>query len=227
MWPPGPCASRPTPRTTCTSKPKAGWMTSVPTTACSKALGIRARSRAISKSPGTSMRQLVIFACLGFLPATHLSAQRAFSSTYDSARQVKLKGSVTRIEWVNPHAFFFINVQDSSGTVTNWALEFGNPLDLEKDGWKATTLRIGDLVTVEGIPARGPARQAFAKSVVLGRTGAKVFTASGRKRASAAAEPVPRWPDGQVRLGPATGKKGYWSAASANALVERTAAAIP
>jgi hypothetical protein len=159
--------------------------------------------------------------------ALPVSAQNGFSATYDSARQVKLRGAVTRIDWVNPRAFVFINVKDASGTIANWALEIGNPFDLEKDGWKRNSLHIGDVVTVEGLPARGETRQAFAKSVVLARTGAKLFAASNKKRAAPASEPAPRWPDGQVRLGPAPGKKGYWGPASANALVERTNMPIP
>ncbi len=167
------------------------------------------------------MLQLVILASLGLLLATPTSAQSAFSATYDSTRQVKLSGPVTRIDWTNPHAFCFINAQD-----TNWAVEIGNPLDLEKDGWKRDSLHIGDVVTVDGIPARGPGRQAFAKSVVLTRTGARLFVASNKKRPPSS-EPAPRWPEGQVRLGPPPGKKGYWGAASASALVERTATPIP
>src|SRR5262249_48156516 len=90
------------------------------------------------------------------------ASQTSFTSTYDSSRTVKLKGAVTRIDWVNPHAFFFIDVRDAAGTVTNWAIEFGNPLDLERDGWKRDTLHIGDVVNIEGNPARGESRQAFA-----------------------------------------------------------------
>src|SRR6266516_239544 len=101
------------------------------------------------------------------LAATPVAAQHSFSATYDSDRQVKLQGPVTRIDWVNPHAFFFIDVRDAAGIVTNWAVEFGNPLDLERDGWKRSTLHIGDVATVEGIPARGNMRQAFAKSVLV------------------------------------------------------------
>jgi len=148
------------------------------------------------------------------------SAQNGFSATYDSDRQVKLSGAVTRIEWVNPHAFLFINVRDASGIITNWAVEIGNPLDLENDGWKSNSIHIGDVVNVEGLLARGQARQTFAKSVVLTKTGTKLFAASNKKRLPAAVEPAPRWPDGQVRLGPAPGKKGYWGAASATSLVE-------
>ena len=178
------------------------------------------------------MKQLkleVLALSLGILLGSTLAwAQRAPSATYDSDRKVSLKGVVTRIDWVNPSAFFFVNVRDASGTIANWAVEFGNPLDLEKDGWKRDALRIGDTVTVEGIPARGPGRQAMATSVVLARTGAKLFVASNRGQAAKAkSQPAPRWPDGRVRLGAPAGKKGYWGAPSATVLVETTAAAIP
>jgi len=153
-------------------------------------------------------------------------AQDGFSATYDNTRQVKLKGPITRIDWVNPHAYVFVNVMDANKTIANWAVQIGNPLDLERGGWKRSTVKIGDVVSVDGYPARGDALQAFAKSVVLARTGAKVFTMAATKRTAApAAAPAPRWPDGQIRLGPPPGKKGYWGAASANALVERTSGA--
>src|SRR5437588_6728034 len=108
------------------------------------------------------------------LAASPMSAQ-SLSATYDSSRQVKLQGPITRLDWVNPHAYLFIDVKDASGTITNWAVEFGNPLELEKDGWKRSALHVGDLVTVEGVPARGESRRAQAKSVVLTRTGKRLF----------------------------------------------------
>ncbi len=153
--------------------------------------------------------------------------QRAQSAAYDSDRKVKFSGIVTRIDWVNPGAFFFVNVKDSIGTVENWAVEFGNPFDLEKDGWKSTSLHIGDAVNVEGSPARGPARQALATSVILAKTGAKLFVPSNKPVAKLASAPAPRWPNGHVRLGPAPGKKGYWGAPSSTVLVEETGAKIP
>ena len=167
-------------------------------------------------------------ACLGMLLATLPAyGQRAFSTTYDSDHQVKLQGAVTKIDWVNPSAFLFIDVRDSGGAIANWAVEFGNPLELESAGWKPGSLHIGDVVTVEGIPARDDTRQAFARSVVLTRTGKRLFVASRQPRVSAAAAPAPRWPDGQIRLGPPPGQKGYWGAASVKALVENTSAKIP
>lgn len=154
-------------------------------------------------------------------------AQQTSPATYDSTRKVKLQGSVTKIDWVNPRAYFFMDVTDSSGTVASWAVEIGNAIELEKDGWKVSSLNIGDAVTVEGVPARGQSRRALATSVILGRTGAKLFAAPIKSAIARASLPAPRWPDGHVRLGPAPGAKGYWGTASTGVLVEKTAAGVP
>jgi hypothetical protein len=153
------------------------------------------------------------------------SAQQPPSATYDRERKVALQGPITRIEWVNPNAFVFINVRDAAGATTNWAIEVGNPLDLERDGWKRSAVKIGDVVAVEGIPARGAKRQALATSISLG--GKRLFAPPAKRPPAPAAAPTPRWPDGQVRLGPPLGGKGYWGAASASALVESSASKVP
>src|SRR3989304_427851 len=150
-------------------------------------------------------------------------AHHSISATYDSARQVKLQGIVTRIDWVNPHAYIFINVRDTNGTVTNWALEIGNPFDLERDGWKRGTLRIGDTVAIEGNPAHGESRQAPATSVVL--AGKKLFAPAARAPAAAPRQPAPRI-DGRITLGPPPGGKGYWGTPSAKTLAESGGAKI-
>jgi hypothetical protein len=152
---------------------------------------------------------------------------QSINSIWDTSRQIKLSGPVIKIDWANPHAYVFINMRDAAGTVAHWAVEIGNPLDLEKDGWRWDSLHIGDVVNIEGSPAKGDSKEALAKSVVLARTGAKLFVALNKKPAVPAAQPTPRWPDGHVRLGPPAGKKGYWGAASASSLVEHTAAAVP
>jgi hypothetical protein len=159
---------------------------------------------------------------VSILAAIPLAAQPPYAATYDSARHVSLKGVVTRIDWVNPHAFFLLEVRDG-GAVTNWAVEFGDPLELERSGWKPDSLHIGDAVTVEGAPARGDREIALAKSVVLAASGKKLFVLPSRPRGAAGRQPAPRWPDGQVRLGPPPGKKGYWTTTS-SALVENSAA---
>ena len=170
------------------------------------------------------VRAAIVALVLAAAAAAGVSAQRAVATTYDETRQVKLEGAVTRIDWVTPHAFLFVDVTDASGTVANWAIDIGNPFDLESGGWSATTVRIGDVVTVQAMPARGTAHQALSKGVVLNRTGKLVFAAAPRRTAAIAGGPAPRWPGGHVRLGPEPGKRGYWANPSTTVLVENTAA---
>jgi hypothetical protein len=161
----------------------------------------------------------VIRAAAILILATALLAQGP-NARYDAQRKVKLEGPVTRIEWVNPRAFVFVDARDASGTITNWAVEIGNPLELERGGWKKSTLRIGDIVTVDGTSATGQTKQALAASIIAKASGRRIFAAAPGKVASYAA--TPRWPDGHVRLGPAPGKKGYWGRASVNGFFEET-----
>ena len=154
-----------------------------------------------------------------------LPAQRSYAATYDDSRRVTLEGPVTRIDWVNPRAFLAVAVNDGGGIVSRWAVEIGNPIALEQAGWTDASVRVGDVIRVEGLPARGTARQAFARSVVLAGTGTPLFVMPA-PAAAAAAAPAPRWPDGRVRLGPPAGGKGYWGSPSAPALVEQVAPGV-
>jgi Family of unknown function (DUF6152) len=168
---------------------------------------------------------LIFVGLLTFLGTITTPAQRSFTTTYDSTRKVTLEGVVTKMDWVNPRAFFFINVRDANGSIFNWAVEVGNPLELEKNGWKSNSLKVGDVVTVEGVLARGEAKQASAASVALKATARRLFVPQPRRPAPAAAPP-PRWPNSHVRLGPAPGSKGYWGIASAKVLVENVATKV-
>jgi len=154
---------------------------------------------------------LLAFA-LAVMPSASF-AHHSVTATYDSSRQVSLEGPFTRIDWVNPHAYLFINVEDSNGTVTNWALEFGDILDLESAGWSDDTLQIGDVISVNAAPSRRPAALGFANAIVRSDSGQAVFTPPDDAPVAASAA-APRWPDGQVRLGPERGEKGYWGQAS-------------
>jgi hypothetical protein len=169
-----------------------------------------------------------LLALLGVaLAAAVASAQKPYVATYDDTRSIRLEGPVTRIEWVNPRAFLFIDVKDASGTITNWAVEFGNPLELESRGWKKGSVNIGEVVRVDGIPARGTAAQASAKSINVTRTGRAIFSGAPRRVVSVALKrSAPRWPDGQVRLGAEPAKKGYWAEPSSRTLVDTTAGRI-
>jgi hypothetical protein len=155
-----------------------------------------------------------------------LRAQDGFSANYDNTRQIKLQGPVTRIDWTNPHAYIFVDVRDGNGTVTNWAVEVGNALDLQEDDWKRNSVHIGDVVAVEGYPARGQSRRTFATSVSMAGTNQKLFDRSEQFLSGLMPPaPAPRWPDGQIRLGPPPGQKGYWK--GSYWLFDRTVGSIP
>ena len=166
-----------------------------------------------------------VAAMLILVTAAAVRAQLSFAATYDDDRQVRLEGVVTHVDWVNPRAYLRVNVRDATGVLANWAVEIGNPLELERGGWTRTTVRPGDVVAVSGNPAKGVALRAFARAVTLKRTGARVFSATTTP-AVATGGAVPRWPNGQVRLGAPPGQKGYWGVPSARALVETAAAKV-
>ncbi|HUA21755.1 MAG TPA: DUF6152 family protein [Bryobacteraceae bacterium] len=122
----------------------------------------------------------VVFGAL--LAVTPLAAHHSFSAEYDSKKPVTLKGVVTKIEWMNPHVYFYLDVTDESGNITNWALEMGPPNGLERSGWTRHTMQIGDEVIVEGTLAKDGSKQANARSVTLASTGKKLGAASSERK---------------------------------------------
>jgi Family of unknown function (DUF6152) len=104
-------------------------------------------------------------------------AHHSFAAEYDSNQPVKVTGVVTKIEWTNPHIWFYVDVKNSDGSVTNWGFSGGPPGVLQRRGIPKTALKAGDVVVVEGFRARDGSSNASGGTVTFS-DGRKVFTAS-------------------------------------------------
>ncbi len=104
-------------------------------------------------------------------------AHHSFAAEYDNNKPLKLSGTVTKVEWMNPHARFYIDVKDESGKVSGWEFELGSPNALMRKGWTRNSLKPGDVVTVEGYRAKDGSTLGNARSINLA-DGRKVFAGS-------------------------------------------------
>jgi hypothetical protein len=107
-------------------------------------------------------------------------AHHSFAAEFDAAKKLKLTGTVTKVQWRNPHTYFYVDVKGDDGEVHNWAMELGSPNVLMRRGWTRDSLKIGDQVTVEGSRARDMSYKGNANSVVLG-DGKRLFNGSAEE----------------------------------------------
>ena len=109
------------------------------------------------------VRILAVIAALGAAAAASLSAHHAFSAEFDQSKPVKLEGKVTKMEWINPHSWLYINVVED-GKTTNWAIELGAPNALIRRGWRKDAVPVGIDLMISGYLAKN------GKSIANGRT---------------------------------------------------------
>src|SRR5580692_522711 len=109
------------------------------------------------------------------LAAAPIFGHHSVSAEFDVNRQITYAGVVTRIEWSNPHIYFYVDVKDANEKVTNWAFEGSGPNTLARLGWLRDSLKVGDRVTVVAFPARDGASVASARQVRLAN-GRKVLS---------------------------------------------------
>ncbi|MGH9253294.1 MAG: DUF6152 family protein [Vicinamibacterales bacterium] len=113
-----------------------------------------------------------------FFSAASLFAHHSAATAYDTAKKITMQGTVTKVEWQNPHVFYYLDVADGSGKVTNWAIEASTPNQLYRRGWRKDDLKIGEAVTlIDSSPARNGLPKAYGGTLTLAN-GRKVFSGS-------------------------------------------------
>ncbi len=122
-----------------------------------------------------SARCTSILSIVTLLGTMSASAHHAFAGQYDLDLLVAFEGVVTKIEWQNPHVWFYVDAPDEHGNIVHWEAETTNPNTLLRRGWRADDLKVGDSVTVEGVRARCCENVMNAQSVILA-DGRKVFS---------------------------------------------------
>ena len=121
---------------------------------------------------------IVLSAIAGLLlAAVPVLAHHSFAAEFDSNQPMTVNGVVTKVEWMNPHTHFYIDVKDESGKVVNWDVETGSPNALSRRGWTRNSLKIGDTVMVEAFRAKDGSTLASARNVKLS-DGRKIFAGS-------------------------------------------------
>lgn len=111
----------------------------------------------------------ILFAAIALAAsAMPVLAHHSFAAEFDSSKPVNFTGVVTKVEWMNPHVYFYVDVKDpKTGKVANWGCEMGSPNGLARQGWTRSTLKIGMVITVEGAQAKDASNIANARNVTV------------------------------------------------------------
>ena len=115
-----------------------------------------------------------LIACSLLLAGGQVAAHHSFAAEFDADKPITLTGTVTKVEWTNPHVWIYFNVKDAkSGEVANWGFEMGPPHGLQRRGWRRDTLKLGETVTVAGSLAKNGSKRMNARTVTLASTGGR------------------------------------------------------
>ena len=124
------------------------------------------------------MKRFAVFAALAlFLPVTAVFAHHSFAAEYDANKPITIKGKFTKMDWVNPHSWVYVDVTGPDGKVENWGAETAPPNGLYRRGWRKSALKEGDEIIIEGFAAKDGSHTMNARSVTLA-DGKKLFAGS-------------------------------------------------
>ncbi|HVZ20661.1 MAG TPA: DUF6152 family protein [Vicinamibacterales bacterium] len=114
-----------------------------------------------------TMKATLLAAAVVFAGAATASAHHSFAAEFDGSKPIRLVGTITKVQWTNPHSFFYLDVKDGKGNVVNWACEGGGPGALSRRGFKRGDLKLGDTLIVDGYLARDGSHLIDARRVTL------------------------------------------------------------
>jgi len=132
---------------------------------------------------GASMRAVLFISLALAAFAGRAVAHHAFALEYDSNSAFTVTGSVSRMEWVNPHVHIYVDAKAQDGAVTNWDFELGSPNGLMRSGWTRNSLKPGDVVTIEAFRAKDASNVGAAKTITF--NGKKMFAGNANSEAPA------------------------------------------
>jgi hypothetical protein len=112
-------------------------------------------------------RLALFIAGVGLAATAPLSAHHAFSAEFDATKAIRLTGALTKIEWTNPHSYFYVDVKEDDGTLVHWTCEAGSPGALSRQGFKRGSLKLGDTVVIDGYRAKDGSHLIDARRVTL------------------------------------------------------------
>jgi hypothetical protein len=136
--------------------------------------------------------QAVLAAGIGLLAATlPLVAHHSFAAEFDNAKPISLQGVVTKLDWMNPHIWIYLDTKDDTGAVAHWQCEGGPPNALTRQGWSKDSLKISDQVTIDGFRSKDGTNTCNARSVKL-PNGKSVFAGSAEDGGPSKKAPTPQ-----------------------------------
>lgn len=118
---------------------------------------------------GVPMTRAIVLtaALLASLSGAQVVAHHSFAAEFDASKAIRLSGTLTKVEWTNPHIYFYIDVKDETGTTVRWTCESGAPGALSRRGFKRGDLKLGDMIVVDGYRAKNGANLVDARRVTL------------------------------------------------------------
>jgi hypothetical protein len=114
-----------------------------------------------------ALAALIAVACLGFAADARLSAHHSFAAEFDGSKAIRVTGTITKVEWTNPHSYFYLDAKSDDGSTVRWTCEAGSPGALSRRGFKRGDLKLGDTVIVDGYRAKDGSNMVDARRVTL------------------------------------------------------------